>query len=65
VCVSVDGGIALRPYGEELSPDRDEHCSEPGGTGVLGVLIANFPKILILKVGPFAGPSSVEDFPPS
>jgi hypothetical protein len=65
VDVPADGGVALRPYHEELSPDRGEHCSEPGGTGVLGVLIANFSKILILKIGPLAGPSSVEDLPPS
>jgi hypothetical protein len=25
--VPVDGGVALRPYGEELSPDGGEHCS--------------------------------------
>ncbi len=48
VGISVDGGVALRPYDEELSPDRDEHCSEPSGAGVLGVLIANFPQVLVL-----------------
>jgi hypothetical protein len=52
--VPVDGGVAFRPNIEELAPDGGEHRSYPSGAGVLGVLIANFSKILVLEICPFA-----------
>jgi hypothetical protein len=39
--------------------------SQEVATCVFEVLVADFPKILILEIGPFARPSTVEELSPS
>jgi hypothetical protein len=57
--------VASFPENENLSQNCHQNCSNPFCSILVGLFVANFLEVYILKGYPFVRPASIESLPPA